>query len=276
MHPCLHIDEVIENIASHVEDNRTLTRLALVCRAFVEPATDALWAHLSGLEPLLSCLSSDLMGPSQRSYRALTIRAPPTLAGWARFRHYARKVKSLHIRPANLRKLQDNGGTTILAEHHPDGVLPNLKHLRWHEQWGSETLALAFMRPSLSTLTYVGNTTQALRTVMEHVRANLPQLNDFTCSYDSLYLPPDDSIVNEFSDTILALGNLTTFLYTSNVLRSDAVLHLSRIPHLTTLSVVLDSETHELWINPRSGGFCALTNLTLRVCPMEGGLSPCN
>ncbi|GJE87339.1 hypothetical protein PsYK624_034220 [Phanerochaete sordida] len=129
------------------------------------------------------------------------------------------------------------------------------------------------MRPTLSTLTYVSNTVPARRTVMEHVRTNLSQLKEFTCSNDSLYLYPADALVDDFSDTILALNNLTKCLNASSMLRPDAVLHLSRIPHLSILGVSIKNKNRDLWTNPHSGGFPALTHLILSVYTKEDGLS---
>ncbi|GJE97874.1 hypothetical protein PsYK624_140960 [Phanerochaete sordida] len=272
MHPCLHIDEITRSIASHVEHRHTLVHLALVCRAFAEPATDELWSHLDGLKPLLMCLHSNLLGKSDTVYNALTILVPPTQDEWSRFRHYARKVKSLETHATYGGRLLDDAGYAILAEHHPDGVLPNLRHLKWHE-WGGETPALPFMRPTLSTLAFVGGTVEALRAVMAHIRDNLPQLEEFTYSHDS-WFSPIDILINDFSDTILALHHLTSFPNTSAFIRPDVVLHLSRLSHLTSLAVILENRNRDLWTQPLVGGFPALTHLTLTVLTKEEGLLP--
>ncbi|EKM53812.1 uncharacterized protein PHACADRAFT_260351 [Phanerochaete carnosa HHB-10118-sp] len=71
MHPCLNIDEVVQNIVGHAGNNSTLHSLALACRAFVEPANDRLWVHLKGLKPLVNCLPDYLVGTSQTSDNVL-------------------------------------------------------------------------------------------------------------------------------------------------------------------------------------------------------------
>ena len=60
MHPCLLIDEIVQNVAAHVEYGKSRRSMALTCRAFFEPAVARLWAHsLEGLKPLVRCLPED-------------------------------------------------------------------------------------------------------------------------------------------------------------------------------------------------------------------------
>lgn len=58
MHPCLHIDELLESIAAEVSSGgtRELVAMALTCQVFYEPAMNRLWRDLPGLVPLISCL----------------------------------------------------------------------------------------------------------------------------------------------------------------------------------------------------------------------------
>ncbi|EKM53825.1 uncharacterized protein PHACADRAFT_260367 [Phanerochaete carnosa HHB-10118-sp] len=67
MHPCLNIDEIVQNIAGHVGTNSSLHSFAVVCRAFVEPANDRRWVGLNGLKPLVNCLPDHLVGASKTS-----------------------------------------------------------------------------------------------------------------------------------------------------------------------------------------------------------------
>ena len=56
--PAMHhrrcVVELVENIARNVDVGQL--NMALVCKAFYEPAMDALWRKMDGLEPLLRCL----------------------------------------------------------------------------------------------------------------------------------------------------------------------------------------------------------------------------
>jgi hypothetical protein len=60
MHRCLHIEEIIDVILSHCDMQPTqvsLLNMALVCRAFYEPAMNVLWHTLeTDIEPLVLLL----------------------------------------------------------------------------------------------------------------------------------------------------------------------------------------------------------------------------
>jgi hypothetical protein len=63
MHPVLLIDELLRIILDHIDRDlnrlpvlKTFYRLAIVCRAWKDPALDYLWASLSSVDPLLALL----------------------------------------------------------------------------------------------------------------------------------------------------------------------------------------------------------------------------
>ena len=72
MHRCLWIQEVLHNIFDNLADDlpsletrgwptvghATLAQLARTCKAFTEPALDALWRFQPSLAPLVQCLPS--------------------------------------------------------------------------------------------------------------------------------------------------------------------------------------------------------------------------
>ncbi|GJF00136.1 F-box protein [Phanerochaete sordida] len=94
MHPCLIIDEILQNILGRVDD-KALYSVSLVCRAFLDPANDELWADLPGLSPLIKCLPRELLGASRDYEKCLTVVRPPLPSELYRFDHYARRVKYL-------------------------------------------------------------------------------------------------------------------------------------------------------------------------------------
>lgn len=69
MHTCLQISEILRIIFAEVTQvmagggvqpsYTTLYHLALTCRAFREPALDALWAHIPTPDVLVMCLPQD-------------------------------------------------------------------------------------------------------------------------------------------------------------------------------------------------------------------------
>lgn len=62
MHLCLSIAELVEAIAQNIEQNTDLVTMALICRAFYEPAMNMLWKELDGLEPIFCCLPESVYG----------------------------------------------------------------------------------------------------------------------------------------------------------------------------------------------------------------------
>ncbi|KAG1839282.1 hypothetical protein C8R48DRAFT_782131 [Suillus tomentosus] len=111
MHRALLISEVLSEIFSHVNENRSLQTgkkllsleaLARTCKAFHEPAMDLLWADLYGIIPLLGCV------PRLHQLIYHTGSKLPSL-DWSkgvdplseheahRFLHHAARVRSLHI-----------------------------------------------------------------------------------------------------------------------------------------------------------------------------------
>jgi hypothetical protein len=59
MHACLYLEEILLEIFSRA-DHRSLTILARTCRLFCEPALNAIYSDLPGIEPLIKRLPDDL------------------------------------------------------------------------------------------------------------------------------------------------------------------------------------------------------------------------
>ena len=72
MHPCLRIPEVMHLVCGEV-DKPTALALALTCKTFLDPALDRLWNEIYSFDPIIACLSSDLVKTvsGQRPYRHL-------------------------------------------------------------------------------------------------------------------------------------------------------------------------------------------------------------
>ncbi|GJE85078.1 hypothetical protein PsYK624_011550 [Phanerochaete sordida] len=93
MHRCLCITEVLRVIAYSVDDNDVLFSMSLTCRAFLEPALDALWYELSDPDPLIELFPKSKRGAEPKGH--LTLIDTPTEEEWARFEYYARRVRIL-------------------------------------------------------------------------------------------------------------------------------------------------------------------------------------
>lgn len=69
MHPCLSIAELVRHIASYHSEKTHAPQLnfGLTCRAFYEPAMDALWEALEDdIEPLLRLLPEHVLSQHER------------------------------------------------------------------------------------------------------------------------------------------------------------------------------------------------------------------
>ncbi|GJE97854.1 F-box protein [Phanerochaete sordida] len=259
MHSCLCIDEILQNMFGHVDDTPTLGSLSLVCRAFHEPANDTLWADLPGLAPLVKCLPDELVATPDKSYRTVTILRPPQRAEWQRFQYHAQRVIYLTVASDEEDEFAvDQGALRILAHHYPAPFFPRLVHFEWHN-WHLAEFASLFIEPSVCILKYIPAEVEPMRTVLARVRTHAPRLQKLEFIdgiYDTL-----DKLHNEFSQAILSMNDLTVLEVQYASLQRDALLHVSRLPHLTTLSLYLTTEIDSSWHSSYWGRFPALRRL---------------
>jgi hypothetical protein len=128
MHHALLISEILSNIISHITVDEqpgvwpveyvkssapTLFALALTCRAFSEPALDALWKDFKGVEPLMRCagmipapqkkLQGDkdyfIVNPLffRKNTHGLLMSQIPTKAQLSIIARYGHRVRSLNV-----------------------------------------------------------------------------------------------------------------------------------------------------------------------------------
>ncbi|KAL6308271.1 hypothetical protein BKA93DRAFT_557843 [Sparassis latifolia] len=105
-HTALFNEDILREVAQHFrtsrrEDVNALGRMALVCRAFSDPALDVLWRNLESLLPLLNILAisvdlADHAGDVKPPMRQASLTCISD-AQWNRFRSYARRVRSVQI-----------------------------------------------------------------------------------------------------------------------------------------------------------------------------------
>lgn len=98
MHACLYLEEILQEIFNQA-DYRSLVILARTCRFFYEPALNAIYSDLQGIEPLIRCLPQDLwsmssgalvnaqikMGGALLTYRLLRLFGDPCALKIGRF-----------------------------------------------------------------------------------------------------------------------------------------------------------------------------------------------
>ena len=66
MRKCLEIDEILQIIISYATQAGRVN-LALTCRAFYDPAMDAVWHTLIGLQDLVHCLPAQALSIDKRN-----------------------------------------------------------------------------------------------------------------------------------------------------------------------------------------------------------------
>ncbi|KAI0806595.1 hypothetical protein C8Q74DRAFT_1381 [Fomes fomentarius] len=163
---------------------RTLASAALICKAFSEPASQALWAVLpNGLLPLMHTFSS------LRMYRTASSPANYTLEGAIqyteiqRFQHLAARVKYFAF-GRTTRQISPSALDVILEQFEIENspLFPNLRALEWHESCGdphlSRLLGSLVRTSSLSAFIYapdIDSTADmslfaALRPQLRHLR----------------------------------------------------------------------------------------------------------
>ncbi|EIW79913.1 hypothetical protein CONPUDRAFT_166584 [Coniophora puteana RWD-64-598 SS2] len=121
MHPCLQVAELTAHIISFISPSTAaLTHLAQTCKAFEEPALNALYYEVHSFGNFLMCLPQDLW---EKSGRMLNFRRAMLLDDWKVLQKHARRVRVLH-----------SGGTIVNADAFSgvfffasSGLFPNLK-----------------------------------------------------------------------------------------------------------------------------------------------------
>ncbi|KAF8179869.1 hypothetical protein BJ912DRAFT_982041 [Pholiota molesta] len=131
---------------------RTLLRLALTSKAFLEPALDRLWRALDSLFPLLKILPA--FGQSDGTY---VLRGTISPDDWARFEWYARRIRKFSY-------TRDPDSLDIamhvyfrLAQLRSTPILPSIRHLHCPSTSQNDFLISGiclFLSPSLQTLEF--------------------------------------------------------------------------------------------------------------------------
>ncbi|KAH7906104.1 hypothetical protein BJ138DRAFT_671320 [Hygrophoropsis aurantiaca] len=160
MHKSSLTPEIMRIICSEVlepsdpNSRRLFSRLARTCRAFKDPALNALWSYLPSLKPLIQCLPSDLWWLDLDSGN-LTFRRAMLPADWAIFKDYAARVRTLGAATNNTPVFTIFQGidfevisvlSCTLARK--NALLPNLRELNWLSGSHSSHIFLQLFLPT--------------------------------------------------------------------------------------------------------------------------------
>ena len=265
MHHALEIQEILLNIFGHCylsyrqRETSVLAGLARTCRAFKEPALDALWRELVDLSPLAQCLPEASIhykisqGIKVRWFQAFaslclvvniflptkcySFSRPLTEIEWGVLRSYTRRTRS--ILGYNRHGRFDLESVKIfLNPPTTEPLFPNLCYLNCDS--ATEAVHLLYLPlPSLISLSV------ALVPKNLHVfQDSLQSISKFSPNIKRLCIrmrQPDATLSNSFSGYICQWQNLQTVVCPQVSLDADALVHLSRMPALTQLNFMLSA-----------------------------------
>ncbi|KAF8554788.1 hypothetical protein OG21DRAFT_1508568 [Imleria badia] len=274
MHAVLQLTEITEVMCEFL-DRPTLARLARTCRAFQEPALDALWKVLLGLEPLARLLpdsmwisEEDPAGSGSR-YKLLQPLSPQQ---WRLIQKYTSRISvisSYYTMTSSDNRLQ------AIALHWPPAfepfppLFPKLKAIRGAYPGRDNVLLFHWLNgPSLTELeirSLLGDlASQTLIDFVSDMGTIYPNIKIFTHNA-ILDKERPETMIRGLSKTIRSWKHLEHVDLHTLDLDTAAYEHLMRLESLTSLTLMLASEVLPRLrqaVLPRKP-FPALTDLTL-------------
>ncbi|KIK98960.1 hypothetical protein PAXRUDRAFT_823302 [Paxillus rubicundulus Ve08.2h10] len=275
MHNALHIQEILSNVFNRVCTDRggfewqpnlnpSLAALARTCRAFQEPALDALWFQLDDLTPLLKCLTKDVwtlfatVQTSQCRTEVIGIRRALSESEWGILQSYTRRIRVIASINSPTGQLAE---TTMQALCYPPMVsplFPNLYRLKWND-FRPETLP--FIRqlagPKVTNLiigdlTSLGPAELSILGSLRHLCPHVKEVQILTPKNDTL---PTDIV----SELLCSWTDLQTVKCRS--INGNALLHLTTLETLEVLSFTFDRRSFKHVLGTSIFQFPALRRL---------------
>ncbi|KAI6006301.1 hypothetical protein F5J12DRAFT_114598 [Pisolithus orientalis] len=163
MHACLRVPDILHCIIGFSKDDRNsdhpdtsykdVARLARTCKAFKDPALDALWRKQSSLSPLVMCLPNRFWTRGNRSQNpvlrwlrwgssrrdadrdkvkvvSLTMKPPPSLQDWLSLKRYSRRIQAFDSTPLDLPGICSNALHVFQPGLFPE-LFPSLRTLNF-------------------------------------------------------------------------------------------------------------------------------------------------
>ncbi|KAG1821352.1 hypothetical protein EV424DRAFT_865418 [Suillus variegatus] len=281
MHTCLQISEILRIIFAEVTQvtgggvqpsYTTLYHLALTCRAFREPALDALWAHIPTPDVLVMCLPQDARSqpileltlknfdqfectPSgiAAAFRVRLLR-PLTTDDWATFQMYARRLRSLTFAKYDAESyammrdcgLHDSAALALLGSSASLPLpFPLLRELYWNDQ--RDVLLPCLQRCISNSVTRLVIHSELWPSTMVDLIAGLgkacPMIKEFRCS-----MPPASACAM-LSDIVTCWDDLE--ILETGAVNAQALQHLASLKKLRELKMLVP-EGHSLDVDPTS------------------------
>ncbi|GJJ07537.1 hypothetical protein Clacol_001739 [Clathrus columnatus] len=205
---------------------------ARVCRAWSDPALDALWREVKDLRNLLKLIPAFFGDRFERDL------AP---ADWVRFMRHARRIRSLEH--SDRRVTLDPSVFMALGISRPVfDILPNLRYLRWSAH-GENALAHAvlFMSPSLASFEVfaLSFAPRGIGTFFQTLQERSPHLRFFYLHAIGSVAPVESFLAGFLKSlTYLEVIQLPCYWQTRNVVTA-----LSTLKHLRSVRTHVPSRT---------------------------------
>ncbi|KIJ61285.1 hypothetical protein HYDPIDRAFT_137858 [Hydnomerulius pinastri MD-312] len=268
MHDVLCITELLDVICQFATRS-TLAKLARTCRAFEEPALDALWKDLETLAPLSNCLPPALWGELDG---VTILRRPLSSDHWRLLRKYSSRICTVQKNIFFGRYFRQ---LLAVASHStpPAPLFPKLKAVLLN-RITDETIPLFrwMIGPSITKLELslsIIKATPATLSFMSSLGMLCPNMRSVLLEVDHLEKSQAEVMAASMSQAICQWYHLQNASFSS--LDAFAYEHLSQLKSLTTLKLFLsrDAPTQlgeaELCPTP----FPSLTNLTIGAVSIE-------
>ncbi|GBE86899.1 hypothetical protein SCP_1001430 [Sparassis crispa] len=140
-------------VRQSLSDRKALLAAARVCSSFSEHALDGLWRDLPSVLPILKILKTSLLQiDTSYDMREYILQGPVSAAEFRRFLSYSRRVRALREVQLHNEKISPSVFQLLsyLARGKP--LFPSLRTLGWEQYHPCGTEVLAFLSPSLRTL----------------------------------------------------------------------------------------------------------------------------
>ncbi|KAF8550850.1 hypothetical protein OG21DRAFT_1499526 [Imleria badia] len=246
MHAALQITEISE-VVCNLLDQPTLARLARTCRAFEDPALDALWKVMQGLEPLARLLPDSmwiLEDADATGFQRYKLVQPPSPEQWKLVRKYTSRMMvilgcSAPLYLPSINRLQ------AIAVHSPPSfellppLFPKLKAIKG-----------AFPRPGYITFFYWLNAPSLTEMDISWFDGDLAIdfISDMGTIYPNMKVfslhclrdkDPPNAVISGLSKTIRSWNRLVRVELSTLDLDTAAYEHLMRLESLTSLTLRL-------------------------------------
>ncbi|KAJ7758090.1 hypothetical protein DFH07DRAFT_454733 [Mycena maculata] len=276
MHRCLLVSEIFSLITDFSLDGTLhrktgVYRLALTCKAFSEPALDALWREIDGVLDLIHLLPEYVWDTDEGNSEATSCMARETTEfDWSRFFVHAQRVRKLTFSSFSRKdllqlvpsKTENLDGNTVLRHIHQQcphpKMLPNLLSLSWHDD--VENIDI-FICPTLRNLALYSSVNYP--GFIELLNSNAPIITALTIDrWTNTSVP--DAVIDAVSLATTRMEHLEAFHCGFNI-RSNAFQYLSPLSQLRHMCAPLHSVDDPSFFFPAPTTFFpSITSLVLR------------